>query len=90
MATVTVRLFGFGPRASEYETETRLIAEGATIRELWEDMRKSAMPESLLARIEEKKVWVLINGRHFNQAEKWETPLAEGDTVTFMVYAMGG
>jgi len=85
-----VRLFGFGSRASGYETKTRVIPEGATIRELWEDMRTSANPDSLLARIEGKKVWVLINGLHFNQAKKWETLLADGDTVTFMVYAMGG
>jgi molybdopterin converting factor small subunit len=90
MATVIIRLFGFGSRASGYETETRVISEGTTIRELWENLRTSANPESLLAHMEEKKVWVLINGRHFNQAEKWQTPLTDGDTVTFMVYAMGG
>ena len=90
MTTVTVHFFGFGTRASGYETETRGIAEPATIRELWEDLRDSAKPGSVLAQIEEKKVWVLVNGRHFNQTGKWQTPIAGGDIITFMVYAMGG
>ena len=90
MPAITLRLFGFGPKASGYDTETRSIPEGATIRGVWESLRSSANEDELLARIDQRSVFFLVNGRLIHGAETGRTVLQEGDTVTFMVLAIGG
>lgn len=89
MPGINLRLFGFsGP--SRFDLETRAIPEGTTVRQLWEELRREAPAKSLLATIPEKKILALVNGHPINRPEKWQQLLAEGDTVSFMVMALGG
>jgi sulfur carrier protein ThiS len=53
-------------------------------------MRSSAQQNDLLARIDERHVFFLRNGELVRPEQMHETPLEEGDTVTFMVLAVGG
>ena len=90
MPEIILRLFGFGYRASGYDTKGRDIPAGTTLRELWEILRSSANDNELLATIDEKNVVFLINGRLVHQEDMPQTHLTEGDTVTLMVLAIGG
>ncbi len=90
MPEIKLRLFGFGSRASGFDTETKDIAAGTTMRELWETLRSTADDDELLARIDERNVFFLVNGKFIRQAEMPQTVLADGDTVTLMVLAIGG
>jgi len=85
-----LRLFGFGSRASGFDTETKNIAAGTTMRELWETLRSCADDDELLARIDERNVLFLVNGKLIRQRELPHTVLVNGDTVTLMVLAIGG
>jgi len=85
-----LRLFGFGSRASGYDTKGRDIPAGTTLRELWENLRSSADDTELLARIDEKNVFFLVNGKMIHRDDMPQTDLEEGDTVTLMVLAIGG
>lgn len=85
-----MRLFGFGSKASGYDTKTRNIPLGTTLRELWETLRSSADDREMLARIDEKNVFFLVNGKMIHQEDMPQTDLEEGDTVTLMVLAIGG
>jgi len=90
MPEITLRLFGFGSRASGFDTELRSVAAGTTVRKLWEELRSSADDTELLARIDERNVVFLLNGTLIHQQETNHTVLKDGDTVTYMVLAMGG
>jgi hypothetical protein len=90
MADITVRLFGFGSRASGFETEFRKITTGTTVRQVWDNLRAGADDTELLARIDERSVVFLINGRIIGQDRISEATLEDGDTLTCMVLAMGG
>jgi sulfur carrier protein ThiS len=90
MPQVTVRFFGFGGKASGFDTRTETIGHGSSLRQLWESLRRSAAHSDLLARIDEKQVFFLRNGELIHREKMQETPLEQGDTVTLMVLAIGG
>jgi molybdopterin converting factor small subunit len=90
MPEITLRLFGFGTRASDFDTERRSVAAGTTVHKLWESLRASADDNELLARIDERNVVFLLNGTLIHQHKTNRTTLKDGDTVTYMVLAMGG
>jgi molybdopterin converting factor small subunit len=90
MPEITLRLFGFGSRASGFDTARRSVIAGTSVRELWENLRSSADDTELLARIDERNVVFLLNGTLIHQHKADHTVLKEGDTVTYMVLAMGG
>jgi sulfur carrier protein ThiS len=90
MPQVTVRLFGFGGKASGFDTRTETIGRGSSLRQLWESLQCSTEDSHSLARIDEKQVLFLRNGGIIRQEQMQETPLEEGDTVTLMVLAIGG
>jgi molybdopterin converting factor small subunit len=90
MPRVTIRLFGFGGKASGLEHKTENVSQGTNLRQLWESIRSSAQQNELLARIDERHVFFLRNGELVRPDQMQETPLEEGDTVTFMVLAVGG
>ena len=85
-----MRLFGFGSRASGFDTQTKKIPTGTSLREFWETLRSSADDTELLARIDEESVLFLVNGELTRQWELPHTVLVDGDTVTLMVLAIGG
>ena len=90
MPEITLRLFGFGPRASGLDTVHRSVAAGTTVRKLWENLCSSADDTDLLARIDERSVVFLVNGTLIHQHKTNRTVLKDGDTVTCMVLAIGG
>jgi molybdopterin converting factor small subunit len=90
MPEITLRLFGFGSRASGFDTERRSVVVGTTVHRLWEELRSSADDTELLARIDERNVVFLLNGKLIHQHKTNWTILKDGDTVTYMVLAMGG
>lgn len=85
-----MRLFGFGSRASGFDTQTKNIPTGTSLREFWGTLRSSADDTELLARIDEESVLFLVNGELTRQWELPHTVLVDGDTVTLMVLAIGG
>ena len=90
MPEITLRLFGFGSRASGFDTERRSVDVGTTVRKLWKELRSSADDTELLARIDERNVVFLLNGVLIHQHRTDRALLKDGDTVTYMVLAMGG
>jgi len=90
MAKVTLRLFRFGNRADRFREEARTIAHGATVRSVWEELWTTVGKGELLARIDERAVLLLVNGKPIHQLEDWETLLENGDKVTILVKAFGG
>lgn len=90
MPDIRLRLFGFGSKASGWELETRSVPQGTTASEVWKSLRSSAEEGALLARIDENNVVYLVNGRLIPRTRLEETVLEDGDTVAFMVMAIGG
>ena len=90
MPSINLRLFGFGPKASGWDTDTGSVARGTTVSEVWDSLRSSAREGELLARIDERHVVFLLNGKLIHEAQRQEAVLDDGDTVTFMVMAIGG
>ncbi|MDH4208115.1 MAG: MoaD/ThiS family protein [Anaerolineae bacterium] len=90
MPQVTLRFFGFGGKASGFETRTEEVREGTSLGQLWETLRASAARDDLLARIDETRVTFIHNGELVSHENVHETPLKEGDTVALMVLAVGG
>lgn len=90
MPKVRLRLFGFGDRVDRFREEARAIGHGATVRSVWEELRTTSGKEELLARIDERAVLILVNGKPIHQLEDWQTVLAAGDGVSIMVKAFGG
>jgi len=90
MPKVTFRLFGFGDRANRFREEATAIAHGATVRSVREEPRTTSGKEELPARIDERAVLILVNGKPIHQLEDWQTVLQNGDKVTILVKAFGG
>jgi len=90
MPQVTVRFFGFGGKASGFETRTEDVTEGTSMRQLWDSLRCSAEHGDLLGRIDERQVLFIRNGELVSRENVEKTPLDEGDAVTLMVLAIGG
>jgi sulfur carrier protein ThiS len=90
MPDIRLRLFGFGPRASGWDTDTSVVPQDTTVAEVWKSLRSSAQDGELLARIDERHVFFLVNGKLIHGAQLQEAVLRDDDTVTFMVMAIGG
>jgi len=90
MPEIKVRFFGFRPEVSDFEKETRSIADGTTVKDLWDELRSSSRSGKLLAQADERTVAVLVNRQVVERSQMQQTVLAEGDTVTLMVFVMGG
>jgi sulfur carrier protein ThiS len=90
MPDIRLRLFGFGSKASGWEIDTRSVPQGTTASGVWKSLRSSAEEGALLARIDERNVFYLVNGKLIPRTRLEETVLEDGDTVTFMVMAIGG
>ena len=90
MPNIRLRLFGFGAKASGWDTDTTSVPQGTTVSEVWQSLRSSAEEGELLARIDERHVFFLVNGKLTRGAQLQEAVLQDGDTVTFMVMAIGG
>jgi sulfur carrier protein ThiS len=90
MPDIRLRLFGFGSKASGWEVDSRSVPQGTTVSAVWNSLRSSAEEGALLARIDESNVFYLVNGKLIPRRRLEETLLEDGDTVTFMVMAIGG
>jgi sulfur carrier protein ThiS len=90
MPNIRLRLFGFGPKASGWDADTRSVSRGTTVSEVWDSLRSSAREGELLGRIDERQVVFLLNGKLIPTAQRQEAVLEDGDTVAFMVMAIGG
>ena len=66
------------------------MPEGTTIQELRESVRSSADDHDFFARMNERQVSILLNGKLIRRAEGLQTVLEEQDKVTFMVLVTGG
>jgi thiamine biosynthesis protein ThiS len=87
---VEVRFFGFRSDVSDFETRMRSVADGATVENLWDELRSSSDVSQLLAGVDERTVAVLVNRNIVERTQMKETLLKEGDTVTFMLFVLGG
>lgn len=90
MPEIRVRLYGLGEKAGRFQEEAMTVAQGATVRTLWEELRARARGDEFLARIDEQAVLVLVNGNPIHHLDDWDTVLKEGDKVSLMVKAFGG
>ena len=90
MPQVKVRFFGFRSASSDFETQTRVVDDGTTVRDLWDELRSSSSTEQLLSQVDERTVAVLINQQVVDRDTMPDIVLREADTVTFMVFVMGG
>ena len=90
MPTIKVRLFGFGPKASSWDTDTSVVPQGTTVSEVWKSLRSSAQDGELLARRDERHVFFLVNGKLIHRPQIETAVPDDGDTLTFMVMAIGG
>jgi hypothetical protein len=87
---VKIRLFGFGAKASELQTRFKSFPKGTTPVEVWETLRANAQAGSVLAEIDNRKIFCLVNGQPFPQNKIWKVSLSQNDSVTFMILAEGG
>lgn len=90
MPGINLRLFGFGPKASGWDTDTISVSRSTTVADVWDGLRSSAREGELLAQIDERHVVFLLNGKLIPESRRQEAVLEEDDTVTFMVMAIGG
>jgi thiamine biosynthesis protein ThiS len=90
MLQVKVRFFGFRSASSDFETQTRVVDEGATVGDLWDELQSSSSTGHLLSQVDERTVAVLVNQQVVDRDLMQDIVLREGDTVTFMVFVMGG
>lgn len=90
MPHIGLRFVGLGALASGSHAEPRFVPEGTTVEEVWEIFRSSADEHDFLARMSERQVSILLNGKLIRRAEGLQTVLEEQDVVTFMVVATGG
>jgi len=88
---VRVRLFGLrAARMSRIEEEPFPFSAGLTVAAVWSELQKGSEPKSPMASLQRDMVLALVNGAPIQRLDGWETPLANGDTLTFMVKAFGG
>ncbi len=90
MPRVTVRFFGLGSKASGVDTRVEDVPDGTSLGQLWDSLRCSAEHNDLLARIDERQLFLIRNGELISHQKVRQTPLEEGDVVTLMVLAIGG
>lgn len=88
---IRLRLFGLRRPGGRMEEEPLTLGSGTTVGQLWTDLQRKADAGAPLASLQRDMVLALVNGAPVQRLEQgWDTPLAEGDTVTFMVKAFGG
>ena len=92
MATlnVTIKLYGLIGGSA---TKVRVIQSyepGSTIEDVWQRLRSEANPEDKIAVLDQRILLGLINGTPIVYLNGWETCLADGDMVTFMIKTAGG
>lgn len=89
---IRLRLFGLNQgRSARIEEQAWPYTPGLTVGGLWADLQQRADPHAPMASLQREMVLALVNGMPIQRLEGgWDTPLAEGDTVTFMVKAFGG
>ncbi|HUW14776.1 MAG TPA: MoaD/ThiS family protein [Anaerolineae bacterium] len=90
MPQVKVRFFGFRSASSDFETQTRVVDDGITVGDLWDELRSSSSTGHLLSQVDDRTVAVLVNQQVVDRDLMQDIVLREGDTVTFMVFVMGG
>jgi molybdopterin converting factor small subunit len=77
-------------KMNRMEEESFPFCEGLTVGRVWGDLQKTADARAPLASLQRDAVLALVNGAPIQRLAGWDTPLAAGDTVTFMVKAFGG
>ncbi len=88
---VYLRLFGLqSPNDAQIRTTSLPFSADLTVAQLWDELQRTAGPDSPLARLPRNKVLALVNGMPIQRLNEWETRLKPGDTVTFMAKAFGG
>ena len=88
---IRLRLFGLrGSRMNRIEEETFPFSSDLTVVKVWGELQRTSAPDSTLASLQRDLVLALVNGAPVQRLAGWETRLAAGDTVTFMVKAFGG
>ncbi len=89
---IRLRLFGLSlGHGARIEEQVRPYTSGLTVGRLWADLQQRADPHAPMASLQREMVLALVNGTPIQRLEGgWDTPLADGDTVTFMVKAFGG
>jgi molybdopterin converting factor small subunit len=75
---------------SRIEEEIFPFSDGLTVGKVWGQLQKASAPRAPLASLQRDMVLALVNGAPVQRLAGWDTPLAAGDTVTFMVKAFGG
>ena len=89
--SVRVRLFGLrASRMNRIDEERFPFSPGLTVAGVWSELQKGSEPKSPMAGLQRDMVLALVNGAPIQRLHGWETPLSEGDTLTFMVKAFGG
>jgi molybdopterin converting factor small subunit len=91
MNTIHLRLFGLrSARMNRIEGQGFPFSPGLTVGKVWSELQHAAEPHTPLASLQRDLVHALVNGLPIQRLAGWETPLAMGDTLTFMVMAAGG
>lgn len=88
---VKLRLFGLrGSRMNRFEEQGFPFTSGLTVGQVWSELQRTAEPRTVLARLPRHAAHAFVNGVPIQRRASWDTPLAAGDTVTYMVMAAGG
>lgn len=88
---IRLRLFGLrGTRMNKIDEQPFPYTPDLTVGGVWSELQRQAEPHSQLARLQRDMVLALRNGEPIHRLAGWDTPLADGDTLTFMVKAFGG
>ena len=88
-----IRLRLFGLRASgkaQVEQEVFPFSPELTVGKVWNSLQSAAEPQWPMASLQRDLVLALVNGRPIHLLKGWETPVNEGDTITFLPKAFGG
>ncbi len=88
---VRLRLFGLrGLGKAHVEEEKFPLSPGLTVGKLWNALQSTAQPQWPMASLQRDLVLALVNGRPIHFLKGWETPVNEGDTITYLPKAFGG
>lgn len=87
---ITVRLFGLRGSDSGLTHLPTCVASGFTVRALLDQLRAQAAPTDRLASVNPDALLALVNGRPAQYLQGWDTPLNEGDEISFLLKTAGG
>ena len=90
MAEVKIRCFGLRRSAAQPTRLRQTLGGPTTVGQLWQRLLESGEVGGELGRVDREALLVLINGRPIHMLRGWNTPLADGDEVTFMLQVAGG